>query len=34
MSPIQKQSAQVKLNKMIITKSGLISIFKKYKLSY
>ena len=34
MSLIQKQSAQIKLNKKNITKSGLISIFNKYKLSY
>ena len=34
MSLIQKQSAQIKLKKRNITKSGLISIFIEYKLSY
>ena len=31
---IQKQSAQIKLSKKNITKSGVGSIFKKYKLSH
>ena len=33
MSLMQKQSEQIKLNKKIITKSGLISIFNRYELS-